>query len=156
MFRRSLALLLSSLLLIAISSAQAEDNPEQVPETELEGTWEMISCVINGDEEEVNSEEPFQVHIQMHSEGDKAYFWSGNNEVGCGFSLDPSAMPPHCEWINNIPVVSISHRGIYDLDGDTLIICIGHRDERPDAFESTDDKRWMLITYHRITEEDDQ
>ena len=125
----------------------AQDDEPVMPEaTELEGTWEVVSWVVKGEKIDYES-----------------YVWQieGNRIVACvdeavghatmniTFFLDPSMMPAEVD--------TFSFSGIYELDGDSLTICIGsfRQRARPEVFESTEDYPTTLWILHRITEDDE-
>ena len=60
------------------------------------------------------------------------------------FSLNPSVMPAQFE-IQNLS-------GIYELDGDSLMICLGPAGARPDTFESTEET-WLIV-FRRVEEDE--
>lgn len=147
MFRRSLVLLLSLLLLLATSTTQAE-------ETELEGMWEAMSCVMMGGKIEC-------VGKILRFEGNRMYFRGADDEnwtSGGTFSVNPSAMPAEIEIDNSFIML-----GIYEIDDDLLRICVGFGGEseprdRPDVFESPKGSGdlTVLIVLRGVTEEDDE
>ena len=117
----------------------AQDEPVMPEATELEGTWEVVSFEFEG------------VHLEGQGqlwrfEGNRRYFREGDDIwfQYDTFSVDPSVMPAEIDWPGGWP-------GIYELDGDSLTICLG-RGFRPDAFESTDET--ILWVIRRV--EDDE
>jgi len=135
----------------------AQDDPEAAV-TELEGTWEMVSCMIDGEQIE-------NFTLQLQFEGHRLHCRFFGTGLASGFSVDPSAMPATIDNDTNV-VFSIDTNsltinnpsGIYELDDDSLTICVPHdgnyvRGPRPDRFESSEDNPTFLIVLRRV--EDD-
>lgn len=133
----------------------------RVTETELEGTWEQVSLVTSGIQEETDG-------ILMRFKGSRRYILPADDEewqyMG-NFSMDPSAMPAEIDF-------GPEDLGIYELDGDTLMICgdFMHQGRsadspveparpvptRPDKFESTEGSLTVLSVYRRVTVEESE
>ncbi len=132
--------------------AQEVGEPEQAEVTELEGTWEAVSCVLGGEQRDSGG-------LVWRFEGNKRYWRknddNGNWPSGEPFTLDSTPMPAEFEfhlydWL-----------GIYELDDDMLTVCYnlsGGRGlgARPDVFESLEGSSTMLIVLRRVTEEVDE
>jgi len=136
---------------------QEDGEPEQAEATELEGIWEIVSAISDGQDIGCVGERVRFCGARV------IFFWGSDADkveipIGTLF-LDRSAMPAHID-INYNELVGEGPRhsqGIYDFDEDTLIICISHANgpDRPNVFESTDDNGWILKTYRRVAEEED-
>lgn len=138
--------------ILHLQHAQAQETPEQTEETELEGTWEVVSITVNGEKEEIDGKfmrvEGNRIYTREDDDGD----WDSGT-----FSLDPSAMPAKID----LEHAEESIRGIYEIDNDVLTICIGMPGEfelgnRPDVFESPEGSSTGLLVFRRVTEEESE
>ena len=120
--------------------------------TELEGTWEIVSMVESGEQREIEE----NLARLYRFEGNRGYTRHGDNEdwvPGTTFSLDPSAMLAE---IDMDILFGETIRGIYEIDNDVLMICMGIPGEsRPDRFESTEDSSTILYEFRRVEEDDE-
>ena len=134
--------------------AQDEDVPQFAQETDLElmqGTWEVVSVVFRGEQKEVSGN-------LWRFEGNRKYIWIDDRTewfLAYPFTVDPSAMPAEMD----VDSLFGSLLGIYEIDGDTLTLCLGMRGTfepgtRPDRFESTKGSRSFLYVLRRV--EDDE
>ena len=111
--------------LVALLGCHNEPPATQPQITELEGKWSIVSYVWDG------KTKPITVDVSMRFAGNTRQVWSVDSSINIRrFSLDPSAMPAEID-------IEPEDVGIYELDGDTLTICIGPTGTRPDRFEST-------------------
>ena len=143
----------------------AQDEPVMPEATELEGTWEMVSCVAVG--EQIANRNRYWRFV-----GDR---WNisrsvnGNWRSPGRFSVDPSAMPAEIVFEDGAleylvepitppnvlsPIVASTFKGIYEIDGDQLRICSGSS-SRPDRFESSEDYPSYLFVFRRVDEDDE-
>ena len=142
--------------LLHLQHVQAEDDPRQVEVTELEGTWEVVSLVVNGEQKE-NDSKHWRFEGNRLSRGrDDDEYWTPSGT----FSVDPSAMPAEIEFVY-VPCRSwIRTIGIYEMDDELLTMrtCSGQDFEsgvRPDSFESTESYRTVLMSFRRVEEDDE-
>jgi len=117
----------------------AQDAEPEAEATELEGTWEVVSCVVGGEQRETNG-------ALWRFEGNRIH---SSNLLIYIFSVDPSAMPAEIDLIETGSTEFIL--GIYEIDGDSLTLCYGR--PRPDRFESTEDYPTGLYVFRRVEEE---
>lgn len=126
--------------------AQVEEDPEPVQATELEGTWEIVSLVAEGEQQEI----PANGGFFLRCEGNCLYLLRGDGWEPIGLlSVNPEAMPGEFDLQEGDETVG---RGIYELDGDSLRVCYGTN--RPDRFESTEDYPTYLFVLRRVEEEE--
>ena len=141
---RSWVSLSLSLTLVSLATAQVEEDLQQVQETELEGTWDVVSLVGRGEQFDLPD------GFLMRFVGNRMYHREGDDEDWTHvwtISLDPSAMPAEIDIGGEFML------GIYELDGDTLTFCIAAT--RPDRFESTEDNLTILRVLRRVEEDDE-
>ena len=103
--------------------------PTRSDEERIQGEWKLVSAMDSG---RTVSESGSCVF-----EGETVTFDFGDHDVTCTYHLDDSHRPG---WIDLIvpDQGTPMRRGIYELVGETLRICLNERfdDERPNAFES--------------------
>ena len=143
------AAVVTTLALCNQAHAQEDGEPEV---TELEGTWEVVSHVISGR----TYPQELIAGLPWRFEENRWYKWRSDGEgwhrAGT-FFLDPVTMPAEIDLTRR----RFNFPGIYELDGDSLTICLCNPGEsRPDAFESTEDNGAILYTLRRVTEEDEE
>ena len=132
--------------------AQDEDEPVMPEATELEGTWEMVSYVWEGEQGDVpdGAQGRFEGNRMYHREGDDED-WTHDGTI----SVAPSAMPAEID-IEFVEFDGEIIRGIYEVDGDTLTICfVVPREDRPDRFESTEESQTTIMVFRRVEGDDE-
>ena len=129
MTRWGIALLTVGLMLF-VSQARADDKEK------LQGEWKLVSHE-DGNGKKVDEDSPHKFTF----EGDKWHSTPGGD--GGPYSVDSSKKPKTIDLTlkDNNP-----RKGIYELDGDTLKICIGV--ERPTEFKSAE--KVMVMTLKRV------
>jgi uncharacterized protein (TIGR03067 family) len=103
--------------------------PEEKPDAEkLAGKWTVVSVTDGG------KEKPTEDGVLTFGK-DKATYKTTNRTADLTFKLDPSKKP---KWIDLTNEEGETSLGIYELDGDTLTICIKDEGDgkRPDKFVS--------------------
>ncbi len=132
--------------------AQFEDNPVMPEATELEGTWEIMSYVHNGERVELDG-------FLWRHEGDRRYYRPNGDDVWVSagtYSVDPSATPAEIVIRSEIATM----RGVYKIDDDLLTICLGfpgafEEGTGPEGFESSEEIRTILAVFRRVEEDDE-
>ena len=122
----------------------------------IEGTWEVVSCVAEGKYIENDS-------YLWRFEGNRIYILDGDGSgvVGGIFSVDESAMPAEIDFWCGACLSLIRTIGIYEMDDDVLTIYSRifldvQVQTRPDRFESTEDYPTMLLVLRRVTVEESE
>jgi uncharacterized protein (TIGR03067 family) len=122
----------------------ADDKKEEALKKELkslEGTWTVASATFQGKADKEEAGEFIFAADQLTMKNKE-----GKKET-VSFKIDPSKKPkimdftPAAEKKNASP-----GKAIYELDGDTLKICVGPPDKRPDEIG---DKGQVLFTLKR-------
>jgi uncharacterized protein (TIGR03067 family) len=123
------------LVLIPACSGKGQDEQSKKDHAALQGEWEIISAESNG--------EPPPPGLL-----DEAKFaFSGDKLTLLGkdgtFELDASKSPRQIDFIRG----NSRQIGIYELDEDSLKLCVGPSDDRPKEFKTkprTDHSLFML------------
>jgi RNA polymerase sigma factor (sigma-70 family) len=120
----------------------------------LQGTWAVTAATLDGtsDGREIDQ---IKQGLELVFKGDKVTI-----KVEAGFTLDPTKSPKQIDLSPSLgdpnqkdPTI----RGIYELSGDDLRLCIGAPDaERPAAFASAKGSRIMLLALKRAKAADDK
>jgi uncharacterized protein (TIGR03067 family) len=114
----------SSLALVPACSRTGQDEQSKSDHAALQGEWEIVSAESNG--------EPPPPGML---DGAKFAF-SGGNLTLMGkegtFELDTTQSPRRIDFVRG----KARQLGIYELDGDSLKLCVGPADDRPTEFKT--------------------
>lgn len=131
-------LMLASLL--SVSVAWAEDKKRD--EEKIVGTWAMVSGEKGGEAAPENFVKSFR--LTFKGEGKLTANSKGNHAEGT-FKLDAAKKPSQLD----ISLEGKSITGIYELDGDTLKLCVTEGGERPGEFKSPQGSKVMVMVLKR-------
>jgi uncharacterized protein (TIGR03067 family) len=128
----------------------AADDPK-AEQAKLQGTWLVVAAERNG--KKSPAEELKQVKPTLTIKGDKlsTSFQNNGKEVTDdtgSFKIDPSTKPKSID-LTGFPVPGKTFKGIYELDGDMLKICIGETD-RPKEFASKAESKTGLLMLKKV------
>jgi uncharacterized protein (TIGR03067 family) len=119
-----------SLVALVVGFLLGADSPVEDAAKEakkLEGTWTAVSATKDGKElgKEKDKEAVFS--------GDKLTLKGGGKEEKFTYKLDPSQKPKTIDFksAGDAPKNSAPGKGIYELNGGTLKLCIGPPNRRP-------------------------
>jgi RNA polymerase sigma factor (sigma-70 family) len=109
------------------------------------GTWAYVSVEVKG--EKRPEEEVKEAKLIFAPEG-KFTAMSKGKEMGGTYKLDPAKKPKEITTTNDD---GKTHLGIYELDGDTLTICMHQEDgaDRPTEFATKADTKVVLVVLKR-------
>ncbi len=133
-------------------------KPPKTPLEELQGAWHVGSGEFQGKPlTKEQLEEDFEKLIIKQDEYMEVH---GDFRVVWNIKLDPTKMPKTFDLISRTNMVtdgvksvteSVTGRGIYQLDGDTLKIAQAGQDKevRPTGFKTTADTKYAVYTFKR-------
>ncbi len=143
---------------------KAQAATEKVDKERLQGTWKMVSFVVDGqkDEPEVSAEWTFKETTIKH-------VFSATKNTGAftsyyRFRLDETMTPKRIDIVagkaddlfdtavfdKRLDDANMRIEGIYSITGNTLKICINpKKGERPTAFESKAGSNYILIVFNK-------
>jgi uncharacterized protein (TIGR03067 family) len=133
------------LALAAWAALAAAPAPEVKDQDRIQGTWKVVRLIVNGEDL------PPEVigKGQLIFKDDKLTFKDGDRTKDATFTLDPKKTPPAIDLREPGKDGKVL-RGIYQLDGDDLKICIPFfGEERPKEFASLTGSRHGLYTLRR-------
>ena len=135
MTRYGMTLLTIGLVLI-IGQARADDKEDK---EKLQGEWSLVSYELNGKSGKIPD-------AKYKFEGNNFYATSLSGGDGEGtFAIDSSKKPKRIDFTGKGQLV----KAIYELDGDTLKVCIGANfNERPTEFKSAE--KVLVMTFKRV------
>jgi uncharacterized protein (TIGR03067 family) len=131
-------------LILGISQVRADDKADK---EKLQGGWSLVAVEENGENQKVG--EDSDKHMKLKIEGDKLHV-SGAHEVAAACKIDSSKKPKEIDLtLMGGDIDGKVMKGLFELDGDTLKICIGTPDtpDRPTEFKSKDDVK--VFTFKR-------
>jgi uncharacterized protein (TIGR03067 family) len=126
----------------------AQQTPDEVmakAKAALKGTWQATSFEEGGDQ--IPAGITSQLKHVFHDEA--IVMVVGEKEKLAQYKLDPTASPKTIDIIRKDEVTL----GIYELEGDTLRICLAKDLRRPTKFESKSETgRNALVIFKRVVE----
>jgi uncharacterized protein (TIGR03067 family) len=133
-----------------VGAAAPSPNPASADAKAIQGTWKMVFAAGAG---RALPQEEFAGHRLVFS-GDKYTYFKEEDKLHDhgAFRLDPKARPRAIDIIEDQgPNRGTTSRGIYMLDGDTLVVCynLPHM-SRPTEFSSKADSSIFLFIYQRV------
>jgi uncharacterized protein (TIGR03067 family) len=138
--------ILTAALLVA---AAPDDGKGKADREKLQGDWKTESFLLNG--APLPKEKQFPDRLLTFKDETFSEVRGGKVAVRGTFTLDPSKSP---KWLDATFLEGgpkgETVRGIYELNGDTLRVCVGTPEtDRPTVFESKPDSGLRLIVYKR-------
>lgn len=132
-----------------VAAAGQEDRDK------IQGTWVCEAAEVAGFSGSVKGDGSGLVGIRF--DGDHYVEFNGTtNSPRGGFKLDPAKTPKHMDLTNDPPLPPLQGERtgkitipcIYELNGDTLKVCMGS-EERPRSFKSSRERPDMVLVYKR-------
>ena len=141
MLRQLTALAVVGLLLVTVRPVRADDQEK------IQGVWRAEKGVKGG--KEGPADEIKQLSLEF--KGNKVIPRHGDQGDHEGeFKLDTTKKPKEIDLMIDKNGKKDHAKGIYELDGDTLKICLMDGDgDRPSKFESADGSKSLLIVLKR-------
>jgi uncharacterized protein (TIGR03067 family) len=139
-------LLLSSTLLAPNAVVSTDDA--SLDQKQMQGTWEVVEGADNGAAGSKNDLAKFSVEVTES----RIRFKGPEGVRELLFTLDPSTQPKAMDATPaDGPKQGKRLRGIYEVQGDSLKVCLVHLDdkERPDKFESEHGSGRLLFVLKR-------
>jgi uncharacterized protein (TIGR03067 family) len=134
---------------VAVASA-AEDKKDDAAKDELkkfEGTWELVSA----ERDVVKAPADSLKGMKAIAKGDMLTLTKdGNAFLELKITIDPTKKPKTIDATSTKgDDKGMMAVGIYELDGDTLTICLNRGKERPTEFTTKKDSGCTLYVYKR-------
>jgi uncharacterized protein (TIGR03067 family) len=135
--------------IVAIAEGKPGDAAKD--KEHLQGLWQAVSLEANAEKASVDQVNKFQLHFM----GDKVVFLPKSDNREHAYDIDPKTKPKSMD----ITPGDGEKKGqkmscaIYDLTGDTLMICIdkeGKHGKRPTEFKTMAGDGLVLITLERV------
>ena len=145
MKRTGFAILIA--MLFTAAAPQGESGDKDLDR--LQGDWTTKSFLLDGGP--LPKEKQFPDRLMTIKDDTFSEFRGGKVAVRGTIKLDPTKSP---KWLDATFTqggpTGETVRGIYQLDGDTLKVCVGTPEtERPAKFESKSGTKMRLIVYER-------
>jgi uncharacterized protein (TIGR03067 family) len=117
--------------LLAAGAARGDDAKDAAKK--LEGTWTVDSASRDGKDTTAKGSQIVFAGNKMTLKPAKAV---ESKEDAMTFQVDPAKKPGSIDfgYVGKAPPNTAPGKGIYELDGDTLKLCIGPPDKRPTEF----------------------
>jgi uncharacterized protein (TIGR03067 family) len=131
-------------LVIIVAAPAPKEAPKKDPPSIL-GEWIPESIIMAGQPDKIEAGMSFT----LTKEG-KCLVKEGAAEEpeAMEYTIDAKKEPAHID-LKEPEVNGAVTRGIYKIVGDTLIICLSMKGERPSKFASTADSATILVTLKR-------
>jgi uncharacterized protein (TIGR03067 family) len=135
-------------LAVGVSAPALKDPP---PKTEsIVGEWVIESVTLGGKAatSAAGIRYEYTADGQQITRGER-----GRKTNYHSYKVDPKADPPTIDMSS--PASGPELRGIYKVEGDSLVFCFGFdADSRPTRFESPDGSRLILMVLKRVKKKD--
>jgi len=123
-------------LFVFASQAKADDKADK---EKFQGEWSLVTLEENGESQKITEESDH--YIKLKIEGDKFMVGLKNGDHDATFATDSSKKPKTIDvTLKGGDQDGKVMKGFYELQGDTLKICIGSPEapDRPAEFKSKD------------------
>jgi len=133
---------------LTVGTAGAQDDAATKELKKLEGTWATVSIEAAG--QKVTDEDKIKTR-KLTTKGEKYTLKVGDETVQGTIEINPTKKP---KTIDVKPEIGTNKGktllGIYELDGDSLKICLALPDkDRPTAFATAAENGQQLVVYKR-------
>jgi uncharacterized protein (TIGR03067 family) len=132
---------------VAASSSETPAKDDKSNKNKLQGTWEFVSGEVGGKKVEGDEADKFKKH-QFVFKGDKL---TAKEEYT--YTIDSSKKPKEIDLkVDKGPERERgTWKGIYNLKGDELTLCIAHpNQDRPTEFVTKENRMTMLLILKRV------
>ena len=132
-------------LVLGISQARADDKADK---EKFQGEWSLVTLEENGESQKITEESDHYVKLKI--EGDKFMVGLKNGDHDATFAVDSSKKPKTIDvTLKGGDQDGKVMKGFYELQGDTLKICMGSPEapDRPVEFKSKDEVK--VFTFKR-------
>lgn len=116
----------------------SKDNVAEKEAARMKGTWKVVTGEIDG-----QPLSPPEKQAKWEITADKIAWKANKSEALFTFKVDPTRKPTEIDLQSGQQTL----KGIYELDGDTLIVCFGK--DRPSQFTTTANSKNSLIVLRR-------
>ena len=124
-------------LVLFVSQARADDKEDK---EKLQGEWSLASVELNGKSQKIPG-------AMYKFEGNKVYASrTGVEEAEGSFDIDSSKKPKTLDMTGKGQLL----KAIYELDGDTLKICMPGGSDLPRPTEFKSAEKVMVMTLKRV------
>lgn len=133
-----------------LAADDAKDAAVKKEMEKLQGRWVIVGAVKNGRESPGDELKEARPTLTFAANKLSSSFTRQGKEVkdeSGSFTIDPTAKPKTID-LKGFPVPNKTFPAIYELDGDTLKICIAE-DGRPKDFNSTAESKTGVLTLKR-------
>jgi uncharacterized protein (TIGR03067 family) len=151
---RLLALVAAGLLAGSVMGAPVPKAKQAADEEAIRGTWEVVGIEVGGNQK---IDPPFDGERWVFGKGGKLTTTVGGKvQTEQTYTLDPAAKPKALDMTGDLSGVS---QCLYELDGGKLRVCFqwsvkdGGKPVRPDQVKADGQKRIMIVTLKRVTDE---
>ena len=133
-------------LVLGIGQAKADDKADK---DKFQGEWSLVAREENGESQKITEDNDH--YIKLKIDGDKFMITLKNGDHEATYTVDSSKKPKTIDvTLKGGDQDGKVMKGFYELDGDTLKICIGGPEapDRPAEFKSKDEVK--LFTFKRV------
>ncbi|GAA4444488.1 TIGR03067 domain-containing protein [Novipirellula rosea] len=148
------SLLLVGFLLTSVASADdATDEAIKKERKKIEGKWQIVGLVINGNKSK--DEDAAKLTVVNDAKGTWS-LWSGDSKITMGTStFDPTTKPKTIDFTpSEGDAKGNRFLGIYQLGKNARKLCFAPSGkDRPTEFSSTAENQHILVTFKRVQPE---
>ncbi len=132
-----------------LGAGKAKADADKTDKDKFQGAWSLVTLEENGESQNVT--EDSEHYIKLKVEGDKFLVTLKKGGHEAAFNVDPSKKPKTIDLtLKGGDEDGKEMKGFYELDGDTLKICIADPEhpDRPSEFKSKDEVK--VFTFKRV------